>query len=323
MVAQRLEEANILATYPSAKQRLLLFDYDGTLTPIVEDPAAAILSPEALRSIQTLAADPRNAVWIISGRNQSFLEHLFGHLTEVGLVAEHGSFLRSSGSSGWEDLTAKVDMNWQQEVTTVLQRYTDLTPGSRIEKKRSAVVWHFRQASQDYAELQAAECKKDLESTVGKTSPLEFVDGKCVLEARLRFVDKGQIAQRLVDEIRAASGNPPDFVLCFGDDVTDEGRLDANSTDFWFADSPLDMFRALRNSGLPKNTVYSVTIGESQKLTDAEWILADPTEVLATIIMLNESDACVGGEDNGQHGDSRRNSKVLPVPRSYLVGSGT
>lgn len=225
MVAQRLEEANILATYRSAKQRLLLFDYDGTLTPIVENPAAAILTDEALKSIETLAADNTNAVWIISGRNQSFLEQIFGHLTEVGLVAEHGSFLRASGSSDWEDLTAKADMSWQEEVTRVFQRYTDLTPGSRIENKRAAVVWHFRQASQDYATLQAAECKKDLEGTIAKRYPLELINGKCVLEARLRFVNKGQIAQRLVDEIRAASGKPPDFVLCFGDDVTDEGTL--------------------------------------------------------------------------------------------------
>ena len=227
MVAQRLEAANIFATYPSAKQRLLLFDYDGTLTPIVENPAAAILSDEAIRSIQTLAADPRNAVWIVSGRNQSFLEHLFGHLTEVGLVAEHGAFLRSPGSGSWEDLTAKVDMSWQEEVTKVFQSYTDLTPGSRIEKKRAAVVWHFRQASQEYAALQAAECKKDLESSIGKISPLEFINGKCVLEGRLKFVNKGQIAQRLVEEIRAATGRPPDFALCIGDDVTDEGMSDA------------------------------------------------------------------------------------------------
>ncbi|KAF6234231.1 hypothetical protein HO173_007651 [Letharia columbiana] len=305
MVAQRLEEADILATYPSAKQRLLLFDYDGTLTPIVENPAAAILSENALRSIQTLATDPRNAVWIISGRDQSFLEQLFGRLIGVGLVAEHGSFLRSPGSDGWENLTAKVDMSWQEEVTKVFQRYTDLTPGSRIEKKRAAVVWHFRQASQDYATLQAAECKQDLESTIGTISPLEFINGKCVLEARLKSVNKGQIAQRLVDEIRAASGKPPDFVLCFGDDVTDE-----------------DMFCALRDSGLSKDTVYSVTIGESQKLTDADWILSDPTEVIATIRMLNESDGYIGGGGTGQNGNSKRDSKVLPVPRSYLLGPG-
>ena len=224
MVAQRLEEANMLAAYSSAKQRLLLFDYDGTLTPIVENPAAAILSHEALGSIQKLAADARNAVWIISGRNQSFLEQLFGHLTDIGLVAEHGSFLRPPGLVNWENLTAKVDMGWQEEVIKVFQSYTDVTLGSRIERKRAAVVWHFRQANQDFATLQAAECKKNLESKFGQNSPVEFINGKCVLEARLKLVNKGQVVQGLVDEMKAALGKPPDFVICFGDDVTDEGR---------------------------------------------------------------------------------------------------
>lgn len=82
------------------------------------------------------------------------------------------------------------------------------------------------------------------------------------------------------------------------------------------------MFRALRDSGLAKDTVYSVTIGESQKLTHADWILSDPKEVIATIIMLNESDGRSEGEDTGESSKSKRNSKVLPVPRSYLLGSG-
>ena len=232
MVAQRLEEANILATYSSAKQRLLLFDYDGTLTPIVENPAAAILSNEALKSIERLAANPRNAVWIISGRNQSFLEQLFGHLNNIGLVAEHGSFLRPPGPLAWDNLTVKVDMGWQEEVIRMFKIYTEMTPGSRIELKRAAVVWHFRQANQDFATLQAADCKKDLESKFGKDSPVELINGKCVLEARLKTVNKGQIVQGLVHEMEAASGKLPDFVLCFGDDVTDEGALTPNVQPF-------------------------------------------------------------------------------------------
>ncbi len=322
MVVKRLEEANHLAVYSSAKQRLLLFDYDGTLTPIIGNPDAAILSHEALTSIQQLAADPRNAVWIVSGRNQSFLEQVFGHLTQIGLVAEHGSFLRTPESTSWEDLTGIANnMDWQKEVTKVFQSYTDMTPGSRIEKKRAAVVWHFRQASQDYATLQAIECRMELESKFGKVWPLEFVDGKCVLEARLTHVSKGQIAQRLVDEIRVASGKPPDFVFCFGDDATDEGMLDCCPTEHRYADRSSDMFRALQSCVLPNNTLYTVSIGDMQKRTDADWNLSDPTEVIATIMMLNVSDGYHDGEVIGQDG-SKRNSKVLPIPRSYLLESG-
>ena len=50
------------------------------------------------------------------------------------------------------------------------------------------------------------------------------------------------------------------------------------------------MFRALHVSGLPSDTLYAVTITGIQKLTDADWVLPDTREVIATIMMLNESD---------------------------------
>lgn len=81
------------------------------------------------------------------------------------------------------------------------------------------------------------------------------------------------------------------------------------------------MFRALQVSGLPPNRVYTVRIGEDHKPTDADWILSDPTEVIATIMTLNKSDEDREEGHNGPNGDSKRNSKALPVPRSYLLGS--
>ena len=66
------------------------------------------------------------------------------------------------------------------------------------------------------------------------------------------------------------------------------------------------MFHALRVSGLPNNTVYTVRIGEDQELTDAEWTLLDPTEVIATIMMLNKSDEHLEEDSSGQNSDSKR-----------------
>ena len=83
------------------------------------------------------------------------------------------------------------------------------------------------------------------------------------------------------------------------------------------------MFRALRTSSLPNDTVYTVSIGEDQKLTDADWRLSDPTEVIATIMMLNRFDEDHEEDSSGQNSDGKRSSKVLPVPRSYLLGSGS
>lgn len=132
-----LDRAKLLSQYRKAKKRLFMFDYDGTLTPIVKDPQSAIPSDRVIRTIKTLASDPNNAVWIISGRDQAFLDEWMGHITELGLSAEHGSFMRHPKSEEWESLTDKTDMSWQSDVMQVFQHYTERTQGSYLHLRPS------------------------------------------------------------------------------------------------------------------------------------------------------------------------------------------
>jgi trehalose 6-phosphate synthase/phosphatase len=125
-----LDRSAMLRKYRAAKKRLFMFDYDGTLTPIVREPSAAIPSERVITSLKALAADPQNAVWIISGRDQEFLMQHLGHIQQLGFSAEHGSFMRNPGSTEWENLAAKFDMGWQNEVLEVFQKYTDKAPGT-------------------------------------------------------------------------------------------------------------------------------------------------------------------------------------------------
>jgi trehalose 6-phosphate synthase/phosphatase len=126
-----LDRAAMLDQYRGARKRLFMFDYDGTLTPIVREPSAAIPSERVILSLKTLASDHRNSVWIISGRDQEFLQHHLGHISELGFSAEHGSFMRHPGTTKWENLAEKFDMSWQAEVMEVFQKYTDRVPGIR------------------------------------------------------------------------------------------------------------------------------------------------------------------------------------------------
>lgn len=124
-----LDRSLMLTRYRDAGKRLFMFDYDGTLTPIVTEPSAAIPSARIIQALQLLASDPKNAVWIISGRDQGFLKQHLGHITELGFSAEHGSFMRNPGSEEWENLAEKLDMGWQNEVMDVFEHYTDRVPG--------------------------------------------------------------------------------------------------------------------------------------------------------------------------------------------------
>ncbi|OCK84490.1 glycosyltransferase family 20 protein [Lepidopterella palustris CBS 459.81] len=267
-----LDRAKLLYQYRQAKKRLFMFDYDGTLTPIVKDPQAAIPSDRVIRTLKTLASDPSNSVWIISGRDQAFLDEWMGHISELGLSAEHGSFMRYPRSEEWENLTEKTDMSWQSEVMNVFQHYTERTQGSFIERKKIALTWHYRRADPEYGAFQARECQKHLENTVAKDWDVEVMTGKANLEVRPRFVNKGEIAKRLIQAYGDKLGEPPEFVLCLGDDFTDE-----------------DMFRSLRQSKLPQDHVFSVTVGASSKQTLASWHLLEPSDVISVVSLLNGS----------------------------------
>ena len=231
-----LDRNRMITQYQSAKKRLFMFDYDGTLTPIVKDPNAAIPSDKVIRTLKALAADARNHVWIISGRDSAFLEEWMGHISELGLSAEHGCFLRRPGSDDWDNLAASMDMGWQKEVMDIFSHYTERTQGSWIEKKRVALTWHYRQADPDLGDFQAKACRKELEDRVMRNWEVEVMSGKANLEVRPQFVHKGFIATRLINEYGYASGEAPDFVLCSGDDQTDEGKRDFLDLESYFAD---------------------------------------------------------------------------------------
>lgn len=223
IVTPPLDRAKLVKQYKRSKRRLFLFDYDGTLTPIVKDPQAAIPSDRVIRTIKTLAADPKNSVWIISGRDQGFLDEWMGHIPELGLSAEHGCFIRKPGHDDWESLAASTDMRWQKAVMEIFQHYTERTQGAFIERKRVALTWHYRRADPEYGSFQAQECRTILEKVVMTKWDVEVMAGKANLEVRPTFVNKGFIASRLIQEYGSGPGQPPDFVLCLGDDFTDEG----------------------------------------------------------------------------------------------------
>jgi trehalose 6-phosphate synthase/phosphatase len=124
-----LDRTKLLFQYRQAKKRVFMFDYDGTLTNIVRDPTQAIPSDRVIRTLKTLAADPNNNVWIISGRDQAFLDEWMGHIAELGLSAEHGCFMRYPRTEKWENLTETSDMNWQSEVMEIFQHYHERTQG--------------------------------------------------------------------------------------------------------------------------------------------------------------------------------------------------
>lgn len=218
-----LDCETLISTYRKSQRRLFMFDYDGTLTNIVHDPDTALSRDPVISDLNVLAADDRNEVWIVSGRPESFLEEHLGHISALGLSAEHGCFIREPYHSNWVTLTEKLDLAWQEKVLEIFGKYTASgSHGTHIERKRIALTWHFRRADSRWSASAARACLLELQEKVEPFYEVDILKGKMNLEVRPRFVNKGEIARRLVESYQP--DEPPDFVLCIGDDHTDEGQ---------------------------------------------------------------------------------------------------
>ncbi|KAL6453649.1 TPS2 Trehalose-phosphatase [Candida maltosa Xu316] len=314
-----LNRPQLLKSYKNSKRRLFLFDYDGTLTPIVKDPAAAIPSDKLNRILDTLSADPKNQIWIISGRDQAFLEKWMG-TKNIGLSAEHGCFMKDIGSKKWVNLAESFDMSWQAKVDDVFKYYTEKTPGSNIERKKVALTWHYRRSDPELGAFQAEKCLKELNDTVAKEYDVEVMAGKANIEVRPKFVNKGEIVKRLVlhphgtRQEESATGQCkdnvavdelPDFMLCLGDDLTDEDMFN----------SLIAIEKQWKGENVPRNEygsygIYPVAVGPASKKTVATAHLNEPAQVLETLgllagsVSIFESAGSVDLDDRGHLANS-------------------
>lgn len=197
--------------YARAASRLLILDYDGTLTPLRSQPEEAVPG-QALREIlKRLGEDPRNTVEICSGRDRETLDRWLGDLP-VRLAAEHGAFYKENGIWYGEEVVPPV---WGTDVLAVMGRITRQTLGARVEVKRTTLVWHYRNCDAWLADLREKQLINALMPLCAHQN-LHIMRGNKVVEVKASGVTKGSEAQRLLKE------RDYGFVLAIGDDVTDE-----------------------------------------------------------------------------------------------------
>lgn len=206
-------ETTLLDAYTSSQSRLILMDYDGVLAPLVNNPDDAKPGPEIKKLLTKLATQDANRIFIISGRTKKDLSDWLGKINGLGLIAEHGGFIRPADAKNWQSKLPK-EPKWQEEIIKIMERYTAKTPGSHIEIKSNSVVWHYRQASA-YTAQKSLVALKRLVAPLAKTYQLKVESGHKVLEVRLQGINKGSAALEQVVE-------QTDFILAIGDDVTDE-----------------------------------------------------------------------------------------------------
>ncbi|XP_009783894.1 probable alpha,alpha-trehalose-phosphate synthase [UDP-forming] 9 [Nicotiana sylvestris] len=257
---RKLSIDHMVSSYRRTQRRAIFLDYDGTVVPqssLIKAPSA-----EVLTLLNALSSDPKNTVYIVSGRGRMSLSEWLSPCERLGIAAEHGYFIRGSKTADWECLAS--DLEWKPIVEPVMKLYTEATDGSYIEPKESALVWHHHDADPDFGSCQAKELLDHLE-TVLANEPAVVKRGQHIVEVKPQGVTKGLVAQKVLS-MMVDSGKPPDFVMCIGDDRSDE-----------------DMFESILSSvSSPSVTaapdIFACTVG--QKPSKAKYYLDDTADVL-------------------------------------------
>jgi trehalose 6-phosphate phosphatase len=199
-----IEIALTAALRGAARRRRLLVasDYDGTLSPIIDDPSAAVPLERAVEALGTLAEIPGVHAAIISGRSPETLRALAGAAHSVTMVGSHGA------------QAAEADN------TDALNRLAKAFDGAVVEPKPLGAAFHYRHVA-PAASAQAADAARQIGSRLGA----RIIEGKKVVEIVIGDGDKGSAIAQMRDRWSV------DCVVFFGDDVTDEDAFSSLGSD--------------------------------------------------------------------------------------------
>jgi trehalose-phosphatase len=231
---------------------LIALDYDGTLSPIVNDPFRATPAPGARQALARLAHHGQAVVLaVISGRDIDQLRSLLGLDFGVLMLGVHGAEIMELDGTrrlveelGGTPLALDKVRDW-------LKANVPKRAGFVIEDKRLSLALHYRNARGETAE----KLTRAFEAFVTAQTPeLRVGRGKMVVEAIPKGADKGSAMRFLCERLRFAT--PPVY---FGDDITDE-----------------DAFYALRGEGI------TVRVGDFTP-SWAKYRVPSPNEVVKVL----------------------------------------
>jgi len=235
----------------------LFLDYDGTLTPIVNQPEDAVLPDEMKRVLIDFASLFPTAV--ISGRDMDDVRNMVG-IDGIIYAGSHG--FRISGPDGLymeHEKSGSILPGLDRMEKILRAGVAGNNKGIRIERKRYALAVHYRNAPEEVI----PELRKTVHKIVDKNPGFKTGGGKKIIEIK-PDIDwhKGRALNWILGRLGLA--NQPDIVpIYIGDDVTDE-----------------DAFIELSDKGI------GILVGNHENPTAARYTLKNVYQVQLFIEML-------------------------------------
>jgi trehalose 6-phosphate phosphatase len=252
------------AVLASASRTVVGLDFDGTLSPIVADPDAALIHPDGPEVLEELA-EVVGAVAIVTGRPVAQVLEL-GRLEAVADRLGDDVRLLVRGQYGnelWDSTARKITAPPAPESLDRFRRsLPDLlaehdAADAFVEEKGLAVAVHTRRMVEAQAAFDRLE--PALRRAAEKAG-LALEPGRLVLEVRAPGADKGD-AMRVLAEECAAEG-----LVFVGDDLGDVPAFDAVGE--------------LREQGLPGLLVCSGSTEQAALVERSDLVVDGPDGVM-------------------------------------------
>ena len=203
----------IKKTFDNSDEKLLIFDYDGTLRNFVSSTKPELAKPSSylLDNLEKLSQNENTTICIVSGRSKEALDMWFKGM-KVNLFAEHGALAKIDGT--WHKQETSFE-SYRNDILEVMQKYAKRTSGAMVEEKTNSVVWHYRNVIPELAYARNANLYQELERILRNTD-IKIHQGNKIIEVKPESTNKGVVVSELLEKIN------PDFTLAIGDDYTDE-----------------------------------------------------------------------------------------------------
>lgn len=247
--------AEISLRLREAREILLLSDYDGTLTPIVERPELAELSEQTRQKLEALATSRRCSVGVISGRALSDLKHKV-NLDGIIYAGNHGLDIEGPGI-GFVNPVAEEFKPVARLLSQVLRKALGTIGGVFVEDKGLTLSVHYRLVDQGKAE-DVRHIFERITAPARAMGRLRTTLGKKVYEVRPAVDwDKGKAVKMLLKKHHRRGRDSGLMVIFIGDDLTDE-----------------DGFKMVEKYG-----GISIFVGEDNPQSAARYFVKSPEEV--------------------------------------------
>lgn len=203
----------------AARRPAVFFDFDGTLSDIVDDPDAARPVAGATEALEKLAA--RCPVAVLSGRDLADVTKRLG-VQGIWYAGSHGFELTAPDGTHHQNEAAAAAIPVLEQAAGRLRDQLGGIAGVVVEHKRFGVAVHYRNAARDRIGEALAAVR-----AAGRHDGLRVTTGREVIELRPDLDwDKGKTLRWVIDHLHEA-GSGALTPVYLGDDITDEDAFDA------------------------------------------------------------------------------------------------